>query len=554
VRGARADPPCFAALAVMIMGLMRQRAMWQSVVALGSCFPLCLSSRAADCGSAAYDCAVFYIQRGNFPAAVESLQTELQQSPHDLKAINLLGIALTGSGQRKEANRRFQDALALDPHFYPARKNWAINEFDEKRFAEAEAQFNQVLKEAPGDPIVHLYLGEISFERKDCSAALKHYENGGNRMTQKSLWVMHDAQCQLTQNDSAKAIAVLNLLPENDVDDRFQAGLLLGRAGAYARAAEFFALVRKRYSDPYVAGYNQLLMLTKAASYSQAILLFHELVAEGYGRAELYNLASESYVKTGRLQDAYDTLRTATRLEPTIEDNYIDLGMLCLEYENYDLGSEILDVGIHYIPHSYRFYVQRGVMLVMRGHMEEAEREFQIASTLAPEKTLSYVALSEVWMQSGRTQKAVELLREKTKVAGNDFIVPYIFALALIRSGADAGSPQGAEARHALEVSIRLKSNFPRSHAELGQLFLKAGEVDRGIAELKIATDLDPTDSGPLYQLGQAYRRKGQKAEAEALLARVAQLHSPEHDSDLKQELKRLVKLDTLGSETLTKP
>jgi tetratricopeptide (TPR) repeat protein len=536
---------CFAALAVIIMGLMRQRAMWQSVVAVSFCFLACLASRAADCGPTTYDCAVFYIQLGDFPAAVESLKAELRQSPHDLKAFNLLGIALTKSGQRKEANRRFQDALALDPHFYPARKNWAINEFDEKRFAAAEAQFNQVLQEAPGDPIVHLYLGDISFERKDCITALKHYENGGSRMTQKSLWVMHDAQCHLTQNDSAKAVAALNLLPEDDFDDRFQGGLLLGRAGAYARAAEFFAAVRKRYNDPYVAGYNQLLMLTKAASYSQAILLFHELVAEGYGHAELYNLASESYVKTGRLQDAYNTLRTATRLEPTIEDNYVDLGMLCLEYENYDLGLEILDVGIHYIPNSYRIYVQRGVMLVMRGHMEEAEREFQIAGTLAPEKTLSYVALSEVWMQSGQTQKAVELLREKTKVAGNDFIVPFIFALALIRSGADAGSPQGAEAMHALEVSIRLKSNFPRSHAELGQLLLKAGEVDRGIAELKIATDLDPTDSGPLYQLGQAYRRKGQKAEAEALLGRVAQLHSPQHDLDLKQELKRLVKLDT---------
>jgi cytochrome c-type biogenesis protein CcmH/NrfG len=71
---------------------------------------------------------------------------------------------------------------------------------------------------------------------------------------------------------------------------------------------------------------------------------------------------------------------------------------------------------------------------------------------------------------------------------------------------------------------------------------------------LKIATQLDPNDSGALYQLGQAYRKKGQKAEADALLARVAQLHSPEHDSDLKQELRRLVRLDTAPSETQTKP
>ena len=92
-------------------------------------------------------------------------------------------------------------------------------------------------------------------------------------------------------------------------------------------------------------------------------------------------------------------------------------------------------------------YVQRGVMLVMRGRMEEAEKEFRIASSLAPDKPLPYVAMSEVWMQSGQTQKAVDLLREKSSLPGTDFIVPLVFALALIRSGADAGTPQGVGRR-----------------------------------------------------------------------------------------------------------
>jgi tetratricopeptide (TPR) repeat protein len=533
---------------------MRHPAMWRFVIALSFSLPLSLPARAADCGQGPYDCAVSYLQRGNFQAAIQSLTVALQESPHDLKAINLLGIALTESGLKQEGDKRFQEALALDPHFYPARKNLAINEFDQKRVTEAEGQFKRVLQDAPSDPIVHLYLGEISFEKKDCRTALQHYEEGRSRITQKSVWIMHAAQCELLQKDSAKAAAALKLLPQNDAEHRFQGGLMLGHAGAYAAAAEFFGSARKGYSDPYVAGYNQLLMLIRAENYPQAIAVFNEFVAQGYGHAEVYNLASEAFVKTGRLQEAYDALRTATRLQPEAEDNYVDLAMLCLQYENYDLGLEILDVGIHYVPNSYPIHVQRGVMLVMRGHMEEAEKEFRIASTLAPDKPLSYVALSEVWMQSGQTQKAVELLREKSSLAGTNYIVPFIFALSLIRSGADAGTPQGAEAIKALETSIRLKADFPRSHAELGKLLLKGGEVDRAIPELKIATELDPTDSGPLYQLGQAYRRKGQKAEADALMARVAQLHSPEHDPDLKQELKRLVKLDTTTSDAQAKP
>ena len=114
-------------------------------------------------------------------------------------------------------------------------------------------------------------------------------------------------------------------------------------------------------------------MLIKGKSYPDAIQLFHELVADGYQRAELYNLISEAYLKTDRVQDAYDALRTATRLEPQSEDNYVDLASVCLEYEDYPLGKEILDVGIHYIPNSYRLYIQRGVTFVMRGSLADAE-------------------------------------------------------------------------------------------------------------------------------------------------------------------------------------
>jgi tetratricopeptide (TPR) repeat protein len=516
---------------------------------------MCAQLMAADCGNTRYDCAVYYISRHQSSAAIQLLNDELQQSPGNLKALNLLGIALTESGQVEQANQRFKAALAIDASFFPARKNLAINEFDSHHLQQAAANFAKVLEQSPSDEVAQVYLGEISFQKRDFAGAQKHYEKAGKRVAARAPWILHYAECLARSGGVSRAAALLDDLPPNGGDARFQGGLLLGNAGDYPDAAALFASARKNYSDPYVAGYNQLLMLIRAENFSGAISVFNQLQTEpGYNRAELYNLISEAYQKSGDLKQAYESLRTATKLDPAGEQNYVDLAALCLDDADYDLGLQVLDIGIHYVPNSYRMYVQRGFMLVMRGRTVDAEKEFQTASRIAPDKSLPYIALGEVWMQIGQAQKAADMLREKSKIPGADFLMSYVLAESLIRSGADTGTSMETEAVQALQNSIRQNSKFARSHAELGKLLMKEGEIDRAIPELKIATELDPNDSGPFYQLGQAYRKKGQKAQADEMLARVAQLHSPERGADVNQELKRLVKEDTAPSATEAKP
>ncbi len=504
-----------------------------------------LRAQVPTCGSTAYDCAGFYVQHQNFPSAIRLLDDLLRESPQDLKAINLLGIAFTETGQMEKANSAFARALAVDPHFFPARKNLAINQFNRKRYADAAAQFTQVLQDAPDDEIAHLYLGEVNFQRKNFVSASKHYGKGRAKLSLQAVWLLHYAECLLAVKDVSKATSVLNLLPERDANDRFQAGVLLGKANAYAEAVDFFASARRLYSDPYTAAYNQVLMLVKAAKYPQAIQTFQELVSEGYKTAELYNLGAEAYLNSNRVQEAYDAMRTGTQIEPQAEDNYLDLASLCLEHEEYSLGTDILNVGIQYVPNSYRLYIQRGVTYVMRGSIDAAEKDFETAASLSPDQSLPYLALSWVWIQNGKSAKAVEVLREKSKQPNFDYLVPYAFGVALVHSGIESGTPAAEEAIRAFETSISRNSKFPHSHSELGKLLFKTGQIDLAISELKIAIALDPEDAAPFYVLAQAYRRKGQSNEANQMLARVSQLHSSEHTQDLKKQLIKLVRQDT---------
>jgi Flp pilus assembly protein TadD len=282
-------------------------------------------------------------------------------------------------------------------------------------------------------------------------------------------------------------------------------------------------------------------MLVEDRDYEGAIHVAEELLRGTQKTGELYNLVSRAYVGANRIQEAYDALRTAARLEPTEEQHYLDLSLICLDHENFDLGMEIVDVGLKYKPDSGRLRVYRGVLLVMKGHIEQAEREFETARTLGPGGPAPDVALAMAWMQSGDASKAVDLLRARRKSGAREAVVPYMLGIALMRTGVDPAEPDGAEAIGAFEDAIRLDPSLAGPRAELGKALLRRGDTEKAIEQLERATSLDPDTPGPLYQLGQAYRKMGNTARAQELLARVTKLNEQGRSDDPDKELKRIV-------------
>ena len=242
----------------------------------------------SDCATP-YDCAVLQVQRQEFAPAIRALEQIVAASPRNLRALNLLGIALTGIGRRDEGNARFRAALAIDPQFVPALKNLGVNEFAAGRVGQAQQHFASVLKQAPDDEIAHVHLGEILFQRSDYASALAHYEKAGDRVATNPAWSLHKATSLLALGRKSDAIALLDRLPADDSNAAFDAGTALGRFGARAEAARFFGSARKSgYKDAYAAGYNQTLMLIEAGENEAAIQVAQELFGAGVEGVDLF--------------------------------------------------------------------------------------------------------------------------------------------------------------------------------------------------------------------------------------------------------------------------
>jgi tetratricopeptide (TPR) repeat protein len=493
------------------------------------------------CGTP-YDCALAQVQRQEFAAAIPALQRLTTEDPKDLRALNLLGLALTGVQNLREANRWFQKALSIDPRFVPALKNLAVNEYTLRDIAESRQHFEAVLELAPDDEIAHVHLAEIAFGRKECSAALTHYEKAGARVLTRRSWILDHASCLIDLNRQADAVARLDDLPKDDAVGRFDAAVLLARSSVYADAARFFGMARRSgYPDPYEVGYNQTLMLIEAGNADAALLVGKELLDQGFKRGELYNLLSRAFARANRIQEAYDALREATRIEPAVTDHYIDLSMLCLEHENYDLGLEIVDIGLKHRPDAAVLHLQRGVVFAMKGSTELAEQAFTRASAAAPDEPGPYVALSMIWMQRGEPQKAIDVLRARAKTGKPQPFIHYALGIALLRSGAAPADAAATEALEAFRAAVRLKPEFMQAQTELGKLLLKRGDIAGAIPHLERAAMLDPDNAGPLYVLAQAYRRNGETDRAKDLLTKVSRLNAQERGDDPDTDLRRLM-------------
>ena len=456
--------------------------------------------------------AAALVEQGKFEQAVPILETILKQSPGDLKARNLLGIALSQMGRPKEA----------------------------------QAHFEMVLKVTPNDPTAHAGMAEIAFAKGRYADTVSHFEKSGGLYLTVPEYTLHYAQSCIGANKPGPSAEALKRLPAGaDPHAHFEAGVMLAKLEQFAAAAQHFKLAENGADGPYDAGYNLVLAYIKSKQPALAIEAGERLLGRGFKKAELYNLLSQAYEQSGRTKDAYNALRTATQLDPADEGNYLDLISLCLDHQNWDLSLEIAGIALAKTPNSYRLHLQRGAVLAMRTQYEEAEQEFVAATRAAPEVALPYVSLALVQMQMNRLQEAIGLLRERRKAAPKDYLVNWFLAEALNREGVSPGTPTEEEAVGALRQAVASNAKGEPARVLLGRLLLKRGETDQAIEQLTRALALDPEDSSATYQLAQAYRKKGDSKRAADLFAKVSQEKAEARDQFTQRYLVRIIREGT---------
>jgi tetratricopeptide (TPR) repeat protein len=455
-----------------------------------------------------YEQAAATIQSGQFAEAIRLLEPRLQEAPRDLKALTLMGMAVSAGGRLEDGNRYYRQALEVNSSFAPALKNLAANEMALGHAADARTHFEGLLRLTPADAAAHLGLAQACIEGGDLSRASQALEG---------------------------------MPAEAPAQAHFAAGELLAKLERYSAAARQFELAQNGYPNPYDAGFNLMLAYVKSGRHADAVRAGEGLVAKGLRKAELYNLLAQAYEGAGKTAEAYGALRTATTIDPVDPANYLDLIALCLTHRNYDLALEIANISISRLPQSGSLHLQRGIVLAMKEDFSAAQTEFEAAVGLDSQRSISHVALALILLQMDQPAEAVTLLRKRTSV-DPDYLALWFLGEALNRAGLAEGSPEEKEAVEALSRSVQMNANVPQSRILLAKLLARRGALDQAEQHLTRALELDAGNVNATYQLAQICQKKGDTARAHELFAKVSKAKAEDRDQFTRGGLQHIIR------------
>lgn len=218
--------------------------------------------------------------------------------------------------------------------------------------------------------------------------------------------------------------------------------------------------------------------------------------------------------KQGKNIAAVRQFEAAVDLSPNVDLVQLDLGLCYLTIHQYKLFEQRMSWVVARKPRIPLPYYYLGQYYLNKlDRPEKASEYFQQALRLNPNdfKSRYYLGyIYEAMSQPDAATKEYLLAVEAAASKRTAFTWPL---QGLVRLYMLKGNLP--EALRYAQEAVSMEPKLAGNHMTLGKLYLQMEETSKGIEELKVAANLDPTDSTPHYWLARAYVKLRMKTEAE---------------------------------------
>ena len=308
---------------------------------------------------------------------------KLLSPPQEPRVLYAEGLLLAETGNPDAAARRYQQALAANPSFAPARQDLGVALTQLGRWPEAVAVLAPLVQQQPSSyPVAYLYALALhnAHQEQAEAEALRALHLGPNSPEAHTLMGI----IQSSRGDHTHAVASLRRAIQLDPSN-FDAQFYLGRdlyalsdMAAASQAFQSAAALRPGEPQPR---FFLATALEAAGQKDDAIAQYRELVRRRPDDARGYIGLGVILSKYGQDEEALRMLRRAHEIEPHGYETSLALGRVLLK-NGAEESTGLLRDAVSLQPDSPEAHYQLGLSLKRFGKSTEADREFATVQLL----------------------------------------------------------------------------------------------------------------------------------------------------------------------------
>lgn len=477
----------------------------------------------------------FYLSIGRVDDAVQQFTEGAKGSGKTkLDCQKRLASVLLAQGKKNEASNLMEDILKQDPKDMAVRRARAYMWLEEAKPEQVDktiAEFRLLVKEKPGEPILHFDLGRVLLLKGDLDSAKREFLEA--RRLNEDFMAPRVALAEIGMRQKRYqevldfAGEILTRWPR---DPRGRLLRVIGLMGMkdYGKArVELTRLTREfpRYTDAQL----QLGLLNLAEKrFKEADQIFRQLQQSQQNDIRPLEGMVEARLMQQQFADALQILQDQLKKVP-------DSTVLQLTYANtaaragkYDVALGIYQKLASSNPNSAELQMRVGIVQSQKGDLQAAIKAFEKAATLAPNDPRPLIAQAEAYNRGGQKQQAIELYRRSLRIQADNPHALNNLAFLLAETSANLD-----EALQLAQKAVQKLPDSPAASDTLGWVYLKKRMTDSAIQIFDQLARKFPSDPVVRMHYAAALIEKGERDRARKELE-AALTHQPSREDEAK--------------------
>jgi tetratricopeptide (TPR) repeat protein len=282
---------------------------------------------------------------------------------------------------------------------------------------------------------------------------------------------------------------------------------------------------------------QQAFALLQAGKWTEATEIFAKILQSEprepltlYGNAlALFNLQNVDEANTN-LKTAIAVLEKSQTNNALLADSLVLSAVIsAVKKDNADAVTK-LQKALKIIPNHFDANFSLGRAYFGNNDLTNALISFRRAVEIQPQNIRANFFLATTAERAGNYDEALKTYQEILRLYPNSFDGNLGLGVLLIKTEGNK-SENGLKA---LQKAVEINPNQYEVRVALGKVLIGISRYSEAIENLQKAGELEPDNPESYYQLAIAYRKNGQKAEAEAVLQKVKTIHSNRRNLTVK--------------------